>query len=98
VVWRESRIGLLLGLAYGLVLAIYCMARFEQPLFGVGVGIAITAAMATAAIAGSIIPLTLERLGVDPAVATMPFVTTLMDLVGGVIYFSVTTALIAITL
>ena len=42
--------------------------------------------------------LALERLGVDPAVATMPFVTTLMDLVGGVIYFSVTTALIALTL
>ncbi len=98
IVWRESRIGLILGLAYGVVLAIYCLARFQQPLFGVGVGVAITAAMGTAAIAGSVIPLTLERLGVDPAVATMPFVTTLMDLVGGVIYFSVTTALIALTL
>jgi magnesium transporter len=98
VVWRESRIGLMLGLGYGLLLVIYCLARFQQPLFGVGVGVAITAAMATAAIAGSIIPLTLERLGVDPAVATMPFVTTLMDLVGGVIYFSVTTALIAMAI
>ncbi len=98
VVWRESRIGLMLGLGYGLALAVYCLARFQQPLFGVGVGVAITAAMGTAAIAGSVIPLSLERLGVDPAVATMPFVTTLMDLVGGVIYFSVTTALITLAL
>ena len=98
VVWRESRIGLMLGLAYGAILAVYCLARFDQPLFGVGVGIAITAAMATAAMAGAIVPLTLERMGVDPAVATMPFVTTLMDLVGGVIYFSVTTALLAMTI
>ncbi len=100
VVWRESRIGLMLGLGYGLLLVAYCTIRFGLGYahFGLGVGVAIVAAMATAAIAGSIIPLTLERVGVDPAVATMPFVTTLMDLVGGVIYFSVTTALIAASL
>jgi magnesium transporter len=53
------------------------------------------AAMGSAAIAGSVIPLTLQRLRVDPAVATMPFVTTLMDLLGVLIYFGVTTALLA---
>ncbi len=97
VVWRESRVGLMLGLGYGLLLTLYCLVRFGEPFFGIGVGIAIVAAMATAAVAGSVIPLSLERAGVDPAVATMPFVTTLMDLVGVLIYFSVTTALISLT-
>jgi len=97
VIWREARVGLILGLGYGVVLAGYCGLRFGHPFFGLGVGAVFLAAMATAAIAGSVIPLTLQRVHVDPAVATMPFVTTLMDVLGGAIYFSVTTALIALT-
>jgi magnesium transporter len=97
VVWREVRVGLLLGLGYGLLLAVYCWLRFDRLFFGLGVGAAILAAMGAAAVTGSIIPLALQRARIDPAVVTVPFVTTLMDLVGVLIYFSVTTALIALT-
>ncbi|MFH1467456.1 MAG: magnesium transporter [Pseudomonadota bacterium] len=96
VVWREARVGLMLGLGYGVLLSAYCWLRFDRLFFGLGVGAAILAAMATAAIAGSVIPLTLQRMRVDPAAATMPFVTTLMDLLGVIIYFGVTTTVIAL--
>lgn len=91
-VWKESRVGMLLGGGYGLLLGIYCFLRFpEHALLGVGVGISILAAMSTAAIAGTVVPLTLESFKVDPAVATTPFVTTLMDNLGVIIYFLCTT-------
>ncbi len=92
VAWKESRVGLMLGLGYGVLLGVYCVLRFpDEPFFGVGVAGAILVAMASAAVAGTMVPLILERMRIDPAVATMPFVTTLMDNVGVVIYFLITT-------
>ena len=50
--------------------------------------------MTVAATVGSIIPLSFEKFGVDPALASGPFVTTLMDMISVSIYFSVATALL----
>jgi membrane associated rhomboid family serine protease len=48
---------------------------------------------AIAALMGAFVPLTLRRVGVDPAIATGPFVTTTMDAVGVTVYLSIATAL-----
>jgi len=49
-----------------------------------------------AAMAGSGIPLLMHRVGVDPAVATGPFITTANDIVGLLIYFGLAAALLGI--
>ena len=95
MVWRELRVGLLLGLGYGLLLGAYCLLRFpSQPVLGLGVAAAILIAMTVAASVGTVVPMTLERMRVDPAVATNPIVTTLMDNIGIIIYFSITSFLL----
>ena len=50
------------------------------------------------AVAGSMLPFVLSRLGFDPASASAPFVATLVDVTGLVIYFSVATVVLSGTL
>ena len=79
---------LLLGFVYGIFLGIliYFM-HGEQPLLGVVVGLSIFVIMAMSATLGTIIPLVLKRFGFDAAIATGPFVTTAIDIVGVLMYF-----------
>jgi magnesium transporter len=49
-------------------------------------------------VAGSLLPFVLRRLGFDPASASAPFVATLVDVTGVVVYFSVASALLSGTL
>ena len=51
--------------------------------------VSILLAIGSAAGIGAVIPLAFQRVGVDPAIATGPFVTTVVDLLGIVIYFNV---------
>ncbi len=90
-VWKEVRVGLLLGLAYGLFLGIFALFRF--PGFGfflsITVGIAIFASMLIAATMGAVIPFIFTKINLDPAVATGPLVTTIIDILGIVVYFGI---------
>ena len=61
--------------------------RFE-PKMGLAIALATISTVICAALIGMFIPLTLNRLNVDPAVATGPFVTTTIDLLAILIYFS----------
>lgn len=89
-IWREARIGLVLGVLYATILCGYGVMRYpETPLIGISIGTSILLAIALASILGASIPVVLERLGIDPAIATGPFVTTAVDVLGIVIYFNV---------
>ncbi len=89
MLFREARIGLLLGIAFSLTLGGYTLIRwFGEPEIAAAIAGAIVATVTTAATVGAIVPLTLNRLGVDPAIATGPFVTTGIDLLAILIYFS----------
>ncbi len=89
---RESRVGLLLGLFFGGALAAWGTFRYWPDwTIGAAVGTSILIALVTASVLGTLIPLTLERLKIDPALATGPFVSTLIDLTGVVTYFLVCT-------
>jgi magnesium transporter len=59
-----------------------------KPVLGVIVFAAMVAAMTVAATVGSIAPAVMKRAGVDPAIASGPFVTTANDSIGIVIYLS----------
>jgi magnesium transporter len=89
IVGGEALTGLLLGLVFAACVAAYCWVRYGSVAAALSVGIAITCNCTSAALMGTLVPLTLRRLGVDPAVATGPFVTTAMDGVGVTIYLVV---------
>lgn len=87
---RELLIGGMLGIFYGILLAIYSALRYhnEQALpLALTVGLSIWASMFTAAIVGASTPLFFHRLKIDPAIATGPLVTTAVDVLGILVYF-----------
>ena len=88
---REGRVGLIMGLVLSLLLAAYCVIRYPEWELGLAVALSILCAVVVSAVLGTVIPLTLDRLGIDPAVATGPFVTTTIDVVAIVLYFLICT-------
>jgi magnesium transporter len=98
VLGREIAVGLLLGLAYGVALGVTGWLvnrdRVESVTIAAVVGLSTLACMSLAALVGSAMPLLLHRIGVDPAVATGPFVTTSMDILGVLVYFNIAIAFI----
>jgi len=89
VLLREIRIAGILGLGYGAVLWLASF-YFEElpPLAGPVIGTSIFLIMILAAAMGSFLPMVCARISVDPAVATGPFLTSLMDILGMVVYFA----------
>lgn len=88
VILKEFRVGVILGLVYGLFLGVVAYLGYAEPkLLGLVVGIAIFFSMAMSATIGTFIPLILKRFDIDAAVATGPFVTTSIDIVGVLLYF-----------
>ncbi len=86
VLWREVRVGLLLGAmlaAVGMVVA----SLLVGPAVAAVVAISLVAICAWAATVGATMPLLAKRVGIDPAVVSAPMVTTLVDATGLVIYF-----------
>ena len=83
------RVGLILGTLYGVLLGIFAVFQFldASPLLGLVVGLSICISMILAATIGSLVPLVLNRFDIDPAVATGPFVTTAIDVIGVAFYF-----------
>ena len=88
VVFKELRVGLLLGFFYGIFLGVLSFFLYRDPvLLGVVVGLSIFIIMAMSATLGTIIPLVLKRFDFDAAIATGPFVTTAIDILGVMMYF-----------
>jgi magnesium transporter len=82
VVMRETAVGLINGFAFALIIAVIAIAWFGTDRLGLVIGTAMVINLLAAALAGIFIPLTLNRLGFDPAVASTVFVTTVTDVVG----------------
>lgn len=82
LVLREMTVGILNGLIFALLIGVMTWLRFFNPGLGVVIGLAMIVNMIAAGSAGVLIPLTLNRLKVDPAVASSVFVTTVTDVVG----------------
>ena len=106
VLRREVAAGLLLGLILGTIgLLRVLLWPGREEIFGtyfarVGLTVAVSLVWIVmwGAVAGSMLPFVLRRLGFDPASASAPFVATLVDVTGLVIYFSVATVLLSGTL
>jgi len=96
VMFKEIQVGILLGIFYGLLLGLVAYFKFiaSTPMIGAVVGISICASMLIATSIGTFVPLFLKRMDVDPAIATGPFVTTSIDILGVLLYFMIATALL----
>jgi len=82
VVRRELLVGLLNGICFAVILGVVAAAWFHVNDLGVVIGLAMVCVLTAAALGGIVIPLGLHRLGVDPAVSSGPFVTTITDVIG----------------
>ena len=91
VIARELLVGLLNGIAFAVITGIGAYIWFEVPGLGFVIGLAMICNMVAAALGGIMIPLTLHRWGVDPAVASSPFVTTVTDVVGFFSFLAIAT-------
>ena len=82
VVLREATVGLVNGLAFAIITGIAAVAWFKIPGLGIVIGLAIVCNLVAGALGGILIPIVLDRVRVDPAVASGTFVTTVTDVVG----------------
>jgi magnesium transporter len=82
VVIREGLVGLVNGLAFAVITGIAAVAWFKIPGLGLVIGLAIICNLVAGALGGILIPMVLERVRADPAVASGTFVTTVTDVVG----------------
>ncbi|HEV7227170.1 magnesium transporter [Brevundimonas sp.] len=82
ILWREVRVGLMNGLTIALLLAAVAGAWFGLPRLSLTIGLAVLINLIAASLAGTLIPLALDRLDRDPAVASPVFVTWITDTVG----------------
>lgn len=82
VIRREVLVGLVNGLIFAVVMGIVGIVWFGSPALGYVIAAAMVVNMVVAGFAGTVIPVVLERVGVDPALASGAFVTTVTDIVG----------------
>ena len=96
VLLKEIKVGILLGILYGILLGLFAKHKFIEtdPMLGVVVGLSICCSMLLAVTVGSITPLILRKLDIDPAIATSPFVTTSIDILGVLLYFIIAGSLL----
>ncbi|AXZ23928.1 magnesium transporter [Staphylococcus warneri] len=92
VALREAGSGLLSGIVCSIILIIIIISIYRQPLLAVIVGGSLTCAMTVGTLVGSMIPLLMNKLKIDPAVASGPFITTINDIVSMLIYFGLATS------
>lgn len=91
VIRREAGVGLVNGFAFGVIMAGVVALFFQEPAIGAVIFASLWITLTLASLGGVAVPLTLNRLGVDPAVASGPFVTTVTDIVGFFVFLGIAT-------
>jgi magnesium transporter len=82
VIRRECLVGLVNGAIFALIMGIVGLLWFGSPALGGVIAVAMVVNLVVAGLAGTGIPILLERIGIDPALASGAFVTTVTDVVG----------------
>ena len=86
---KEFGVALINGLICCLLLFLVCSLLYPQPNIPLTVSISLLTVMVFAALFGTFVPLILDKYKIDPALATGPFITTMNDVIGLFIYFSI---------
>ena len=89
---REASTGLITGTTCGVLITLIIYFWKGELFLGMLVGVSIMATLTVATLSGSVIPIIMHRLKIDPAVASGPFITTLNDIISILIYFGIATS------
>jgi len=87
VTFKEIRVGAIIGLTCGLLLAVVGYLVDGTVVMGLAVGVSMLCSLTIAAFTGAFVPATLIKMNFDPAVASSPFITMLNDIIGLAVYF-----------
>lgn len=82
LILRESLVGLINGMIFAVIIGVVAALWFANIALGVVIGAAMVVNMFAAGVSGILIPLALDKVGIDPAIASTAFVTTITDVVG----------------
>ncbi|GAA6189132.1 magnesium transporter [Litorivita sp. NS0012-18] len=94
VIRREVLVGLVNGVIFAVVMGLVGLAWFGSGMLGVVIAAAMVINLVIAGLAGTVIPVLLEKMGVDPALASGAFVTTVTDVVGFFAFLGLASALL----
>lgn len=89
--FKEFRVGLVMGAICGLLVSIATLLWQGNPYLGLVVGISMFFTVSLATVIGTLVPLLCHKVGIDPAITSGPFVTTIKDVTGLLIYFGMAT-------
>ena len=92
--WQQLKVGAILGVSCAAVVGLTSWLWNASPFHGAIVGVSMCLTILLASLTGTLIPVLFERLGIDPAVAAGPLVTTSNDITGILIYFSIAAFLV----
>ncbi len=82
VIRREVMVGLVNGMVFAVIMGLVGYVWFGAPMLGAVIALAMVANLVVAGLAGVGVPVLLDKLGIDPALASGAFVTTVTDVVG----------------
>lgn len=95
LILRELWVGILIGTACGIIIFLIAIAWQGSVMLGFVVGISLFFTLIIGTLSGTIIPLILYKLNIDPAVASGPLITTINDILSLFIYFGIATLFIS---
>jgi magnesium transporter len=93
-IWQQLKVGSILAVACALAVAVAALILEENASYALVVGLSLLLVIVLAAVNGACIPLVFKKIGIDPAVASGPLVTTSNDITGILIYFGIAYLLI----
>ncbi len=89
---KEAAVGGLNGIVFAIIMGIAVVAWYHDWRLGAVIGAAMICNLIAAALAGTLIPLGLQKFGVDPAVSSTVFLTTVTDVIGFLAFLGLATA------
>jgi magnesium transporter len=99
VLRRELFVGISLGLVVGVlgfVRALFTADVGDAAAFAAVVSVSIVGVVTVGSLVGALLPLVIQRVGLDPAVSSTPFIASLSDVVGLLIYLGIARALLGL--
>lgn len=94
IVRREFGAGTLIGLAAAIAVSFLVMLLYQNAILALVIGLSMLITLSVSAVVGATVPLLIQKLKIDPAIASGPFITTINDALGLFIYFSIATFLL----
>ena len=88
-IFKEFNIGILNGIIFAIISALIVQIWFEDGQLSLIISISMILTMVVAGLFGILVPVTLKRMNIDPAIASSVFVTTITDVIGFVSFLSV---------